>query len=305
MKTIFDESCHRTLTKDNLVIRIKVEDWLYILDDINSERMYLILGKDKALLFDTGYGLYDYRHLIKEVTDLPLTVVCSHGHDDHVLGNYLFDTVYIANEDYELCLAGDNEESKDRLIRSRYKKTPYIEEVIDRNAYMSRTIKNCEYRFVKEGDIFELGELSLEAFALPGHTKGSIGLYCKGKKAFFAGDALTKNHVIMYGKSGNAPAAPYLYYAALSKIQQLDIEKIWPAHGDVPAGKELIQETKDVFKNWAVHADPEKDREKTGSVFGRTCKYTDPENGITMAYHPDRLTEMKEFMLSHDGRLEE
>ena len=35
------------LTKENLVSRIKAEDWLYILDDINSERLYLILGKEK------------------------------------------------------------------------------------------------------------------------------------------------------------------------------------------------------------------------------------------------------------------
>ena len=113
MECIINEEKHRKLTKENLVSRIKAEDWLYILDDINSERLYLILGKEKALLFDTGYGFCDYRPLIHEVTDLPLTVVCSHGHDDHVLGNYLFDKVYIAEEDYELCLAGDNEESKE------------------------------------------------------------------------------------------------------------------------------------------------------------------------------------------------
>ena len=74
---LINEEKHRKLTKENLVSRIKAEDWLYILDDINSERLYLILGKEKALLFDTGYGFCDYRPLIHEVTDLPLTVVCS------------------------------------------------------------------------------------------------------------------------------------------------------------------------------------------------------------------------------------
>ncbi|MBU9735025.1 MBL fold metallo-hydrolase [Diplocloster agilis] len=304
MECIFNEEKHRVLTPDNLVIRIKVTDWLYILDDINSERMYLIVGKERALLFDTGYGLFDFRPLIREVTDLPLTVVCSHGHDDHVLGNHLFDTVYIAREDYELCLAGDNPESKDRLIRSRYKKTPYIEEVIDRDAYMNMTIRNCDYRFVGDGDVFDLGGLTLKVYPLPGHTKGSIGLYCKEHRAIFAGDALTYHHVIMYGKSGDAPAAPYLYYAALSRIQKLSIDTIWPAHGDVPAPKELIQDTKEVFNNWAKYADPKKDQEKHGSVFGRTCRYTDPVSQIVMAYHPNRLEEMHEFMKNHDGRME-
>lgn len=304
MENIINESKHRLLTKENLVERIKVEDWLYILDDINSERLYLIIGQNKALLFDTGYGLFDFRPLIKEVTDLPLTVVCSHGHDDHVYGNHLFDTVYIAQEDYELCLAGDNEVSKDRLIRSRYKKTPYIEEVIDREAYMKMTIKNCEYKFIKDGDVFDLGGLTLSVYPLPGHTKGSVGLYCKEKEAIFVGDALTYNHVVMYGKSGDAPAAPYLYYAALSRIQKLAIDKIWPAHGDVPAGKELIQDTKDLFDHWAEYADPEKDQEKHGSVFGKTCKYTDPINHMVLAYNPARLEEIREFKKKNDGKME-
>lgn len=304
MENIINEEKHRVLTKDNLVVRIRVEDWLYILDDINSERMYLIVGKDRALLFDTGYGLFDFRPLIEEVTDLPLTVVCSHGHDDHVYGNRFFDTVYIAEEDYELCLAGDNETSKDRLIRSRYKKTPNIEEIIDREAYMKMTIKNCEYRFVKDGDVFDLGGLTLKVYPLPGHTKGSIGLYCEEKKAIFVGDALCLNHVIMYGKSGNAPAAPYLYYGGLSRIEKLDIGRVWPAHGDVPAGKELISDTKRLFENWVRNADPERDQEKKGSVFGKACRYTDPETGMTLAYNTTRLEEILRFMKENNGRME-
>ena len=63
MECIINEEKHRKLTKENLVSRIKAEDWLYILDDINSERLYLILGKEKALLFDTGYGFCDYRQM--------------------------------------------------------------------------------------------------------------------------------------------------------------------------------------------------------------------------------------------------
>ena len=72
----------------------------------------------------------------------------------------------------------------------------------------------------------------------------------------------------------------------------------------MPAPKELIQDTKEVFNNWAKYADPKKDQEKHGSVFGRTCRYTDPVSQIVMAYHPNRLEEMHEFMKNHDGRME-
>jgi hydroxyacylglutathione hydrolase len=60
---------------------------------INYEKpfLYLILGKDRALLIDTGAGPVDtaaFTH--KLIGKLPLTVVHSHGHGDHVQGDKTF-----------------------------------------------------------------------------------------------------------------------------------------------------------------------------------------------------------------------
>jgi len=301
MEIIINEDNCRTLTKENIVERIRVFDWLYILDEIGSIRMYLIIGSEKALLFDTGYGLTDFRPLIREVTDLPLIVVCSHGHDDHVLGNYLFDTVYISESDYELCLSGDNEAVKDRLLRSRYGKTPEIESAIDREAYMNTTIQNCEYRFVNEGDVFDLGGRTLAVYNFPGHTKGSIGLYCKESADFFCGDALMSNHELQYGKSVNVTAPAHLFYGALIKLQGLTIERIWAAHGNAPAGAGLIQDTKEMLESWVQNGDPEKELAQEGTVFGRPCKHRYKD--MVMSYNPIRLEEIREYRKKHDGRL--
>jgi glyoxylase-like metal-dependent hydrolase (beta-lactamase superfamily II) len=55
--------------------------------------MYLLIGSEKALLIDTGNRLLNLQQAIKEITDLPLKVVNTHGHFNHTHGNYLFDTV--------------------------------------------------------------------------------------------------------------------------------------------------------------------------------------------------------------------
>ncbi len=55
---------------------------------------YLILGKKMALLFDTGMGISDIRKVTGELTQLPIVVLNSHTHNDHVGGNWQFDTVY-------------------------------------------------------------------------------------------------------------------------------------------------------------------------------------------------------------------
>ena len=49
--------------------------------------LYLILGKDRALLVDTGAGPVDTAVFVQRLTKLPLTVAHSHGHGDHVAGD--------------------------------------------------------------------------------------------------------------------------------------------------------------------------------------------------------------------------
>ena len=47
---------------------------------------FLILGKEKSLLLDTGTGMAPLRPLVDKLTDLPLTVLNSHDHFDHIGG---------------------------------------------------------------------------------------------------------------------------------------------------------------------------------------------------------------------------
>ena len=61
---------------------------------------YLIVGTERALLFDTGLGIGDIRAAVSELTDLDIVVVNSHTHYDHVGGNHLFGSVYGTNTDY-------------------------------------------------------------------------------------------------------------------------------------------------------------------------------------------------------------
>ena len=55
---------------------------------------FLILGKEKALLWDTGIGIDHLRPLVEKITDLPVTVLISHDHFDHIGGNAEFDEVW-------------------------------------------------------------------------------------------------------------------------------------------------------------------------------------------------------------------
>ncbi len=61
---------------------------------------YLITGTQRALLFDTGMGISDIKQVTAELTKLPVIVLNSHTHDDHVGGNWEFETIYGMDTDF-------------------------------------------------------------------------------------------------------------------------------------------------------------------------------------------------------------
>ena len=54
---------------------------------------YLVLGSEKAALVDTGTGIGDIRRAVEELTDLPVVVVLTHEHYDHVAGAWRFEEI--------------------------------------------------------------------------------------------------------------------------------------------------------------------------------------------------------------------
>lgn len=52
-----------------------------------TEYIYLLEGKEKALLLDTGYGIGHLRAFVETLTDKPVIVANTHFHPDHSAGN--------------------------------------------------------------------------------------------------------------------------------------------------------------------------------------------------------------------------
>src|SRR5262245_49135978 len=55
---------------------------------------WLVVGTRQALLFDTGMGLQDIQAIVKSITPLPIEVLNSHTHHDHVGDNWRFERAF-------------------------------------------------------------------------------------------------------------------------------------------------------------------------------------------------------------------
>lgn len=145
--------------------------------------MELLLGGEKALLIDTGYGFGDLKKAIRRITDLPLIIVNTHAHPDHTCGNWQFDEpVWIHARDLENCSLYNTPEAR---LTAMPKEKP--DDFLEKEYLQGGT---GHLTAAKEGQVFDLGGLELEVVELPGHTGGSIGLMDRAGRRLFVGDAM-------------------------------------------------------------------------------------------------------------------
>ena len=146
---------------------------------------FLILGKQRALLFDTGMGISDIRKVTRELTSLPIIVLNSHTHNDHVGGNWQFDTIYSTDTDFSRKNAkGSTEDAQAEIAPGQIcGQLPFN---FDAKSY--RTKRWTITKYIYDGDKIDLGARIIEVLSTPGHTPDAISLLDRGNALLFTGD---------------------------------------------------------------------------------------------------------------------
>jgi glyoxylase-like metal-dependent hydrolase (beta-lactamase superfamily II) len=146
---------------------------------------YLIVGEKRALLFDTGMGISDIRKVTAELTRLPVVVLNSHTHNDHVGDNWRFETVYGMDTDFTRQNArGSREDAQAEVTPDQI--CGNLPKGFDPGTYVTRPWKIEAYRH--DGDRIDLGGRALEIIATPGHTPDAISLLDRANGLLFTGD---------------------------------------------------------------------------------------------------------------------
>ena len=77
----------------------KVSGHVIRIKGLLNEYMYLITGEKQALLVDTGCGAGNIKEYIAGLTQLPVVVMATHGHYDHIGGSSRFPEIYIGQKE--------------------------------------------------------------------------------------------------------------------------------------------------------------------------------------------------------------
>ena len=198
----------------------------------NCSDIYLLVGQKQALLIDLSNAINwadDAAESLRAIVweragGMPLTITFTHNHGDHT--GML--PAFVEDPGVQFALPqADFAPIADRFPTDRM-------------------------HIFREGEIFDLGGMEVEAIEVPGHTAGSMVYLLKGKDILFSGDAVGSGHGVWLfsAEAFNqyVSAVPYLIEALEERGVNPDRLQIYGGHYwqkdwlDLPKGRELGME---------------------------------------------------------------
>lgn len=162
-----------------------------------SESLYLVEGNDKAVLIDAGTKIVDLDKIVASITKKPVMLVATHVHPDHT-GSAIdyFPEIYIN--------AGDT-------------------------VNIPRMMPNYKgkVKFLKDGEIIDLGGRKLEVVFTPGHTPGSTTFIDKAAGYGFSGDSFGSGNLLLGTNFSTLKATCEKMSAIMAKD---GIKMLYPGH---------------------------------------------------------------------------
>lgn len=200
----------------------KKEHDIYLIDAPLRVKSYVVLGKEKAMVIDTTNGIGSLLEKVREITELPLVVVNTHGHPDHAGGNVEFEEIYMHPADDSVFHQMVIKEFRKSDIEAIMQEAagPMVDALLDFKE---------EYIPMEDGQVFDLGERTLRVIHTPGHTKGCCCLFDEKTGVLFSGDSVSWAETWMYLDYSTSLD---IYVDSLTKLESMkdQITGIYPAH---------------------------------------------------------------------------
>jgi hydroxyacylglutathione hydrolase len=146
---------------------------------------YLIMGAERAILFDAGTGTRDIVPVVRSLTRLPITVIPSHLHFDHVGALGRFDRTALLDTP---SLRARIQNGK--LTLQRYEFLGF------QQGLANPTFPVDEWW--RADTIVDLGNRRISVLSTPGHTPTSVSLYDVERQQLFVGDFIYPGHLYVF-----------------------------------------------------------------------------------------------------------
>lgn len=201
---------------------------------------YLLKGRERSLLIDTGLGICNIYDEVVERTSLPVTAAATHIHWDHVGGHKYFPDFYAHGEELDWLNGGFPLSIE--TIREMVVDRCDLPERFDVSQY--EFFQGMPTRVLQDHDVIDLGGRSIEVLHTPGHSPGHLCFWEEARGYLFTGDLVYQDTLFAYYPSTD----PTAYLESLEKIAALPVKRVFPAHHALDIQPELIVRMRDAFR---------------------------------------------------------
>lgn len=197
-----------------------------------GDSAFLIDDGKTSIMYDSGFAFTGYKvadRIKAQLGERNLDYIfLTHSHYDHALGSvyalkYWPDAKVVAGEYAAKIFAKPTAKALMRELDGKFAKVCGIEEYEDLIDDLKVDIP------VADGDVIKAGDMEFTALSLPGHTKCSVGFYCKKHKLLLGCESIG----VYNGKDDVFPSYLVGYQMSLDsidKVMSLDIESILVPH---------------------------------------------------------------------------
>lgn len=184
---------------------------------------YLLLGSQRALLFDTGPGLYSIRAQVRQLTHLPLIVIPSHLHFDHVGDMAEFSDVRLLDTP---------------ALRAQMQGGEFVEPP---SQFMLKSgIRYHVAGWIKDGQSLDLGGRTVTLYSTPGHTPDSVSILDDGGRRWFTGDIINRDVTLLNLPGSDVKAEARSLHRLLTVAPGAQVA--YEAHKEVPLTRSELEQ---------------------------------------------------------------
>ncbi|AYF09464.1 MULTISPECIES: MBL fold metallo-hydrolase [Bacillus] len=201
---------------------------------------FLLVGDTAAILIDTGLGIDNLKRITDQLTNLPITVVTTHVHWDHIGSHAQYEEIYVHALEADWLINGIKGLSitqiRHDIARDITLPTP---KTFQPEAFIP--FQGTPTKLLQDGDIIDIGNRKIQIIHTPGHSPGHICIYDYETAFLFTGDLLYEGTIFAFYPSTN----PVDLVQSLKKIINFSpIKQIYGSHHTLGLPPTILKELK-------------------------------------------------------------